>query len=111
MQPPWWAGTPQSVAGWRGCFTAAHSKVGPKQKVTLLFIFFGWKMDPGGTGGGLGAVRCGHRAIAVLHLLPLLLRAQRTLSKETSPGVRLVLLGHLSSPGLSHWWFLLPEPR
>lgn len=32
-------------------FVAAHFEVGPKQRVTLLFLFWGYKADPAGPGG------------------------------------------------------------
>lgn len=39
--------------------------------------------------------------VAMLNMVPLLLLVQQTLSEQTSGGVRLVLLGALSSSGLS----------
>lgn len=37
-------------------FAAAHFKVGPKQRVTLLFLFSGWKVDHVDAGGDLDVV-------------------------------------------------------
>lgn len=54
--------------------------------------------------GWVGSVRrrfsCGHRAVAMLNTVPLLL-VQQTLSEQTSAAVGLVLLGALSSSGLA----------